>query len=223
MDRSSFSRNIILSGLARDPSFAAIQDRFTLTTVKVHQTVQEPHKPMRYVIFPLSGMISSVVQMRDGASVEVCCVGCQGMINWETLLDEKRSRYRHFCQLRAEVASIPCQYLMPFVAHPAIANYITIYTGEVARNAACNCLHRAEERLARWLLVASDKVESEELALTQEFLAMMLGARRATVTLAAEKLQNAGLILYRRGHLRIVNRKALIAAACECYESLPIA
>src|SRR3954451_17430215 len=222
MNSSDFARNIILSQLARDPDFAAVRDKFTHAPLRLYQTVPEPEKPMRTIHFPLGGMLSSVVQMRNGASVEVCCVGCQGMVNWETLLGEKRSRYRHFCQMQGEVASVACRYLVPLLSHPAITKYITLYAGEVARNAACNCLHRAEERLARWLLVAADKVESEDLTLTQEFLAMMLGSRRATVTIAAEKLQRAGLVLYRRGRLRIVDRKGLVAAACECYEAIPV-
>jgi CRP-like cAMP-binding protein len=220
MQSAEFFRNDILARLARESGFAEIADKFTFGPLTVPETYQELDKPMRAVYFPFSGMMSSVVEMANGESVEVCCVGCQGMVNWETLLGEKRSRYRHFAQLNGEMASIPCRYLMSYAAHPKIAEYITGYAAEVARNAACNCLHPADQRLARWLLVAADKTESEELGLTQEFLAMMLGARRATVTLAAGQLQKAGLISYRRGNLRILDRKGLIAAACECYLAL---
>jgi hypothetical protein len=106
---------------------------------------------------------------------------------------------------------------LPFVLHPAIAGYIATISCEVSRSVACNCLHHVDERLARWLLIAADKVESSEFALTQEFLAMMLGTRRESVTIAAGKLQQAGLIKYRRGRLQIVNREGLVEASCECY------
>jgi hypothetical protein len=188
--------------------------------MEVEHTVQAPGKPMNQVHFPLSGMCSSTVQMADGSSVEICCVGRGGMVNWESLLGERKSRFRHFGQLRGEVASIATRELMPFALHPAIAGYIAATSGELARNAACNCVHHVDERLARWLLIAADKTGSDEMALTQEFLAMMLGSRRATVTIAAGKLQRAGFIRYRRGNVRIFNRQGLADAACECYRAI---
>jgi CRP-like cAMP-binding protein len=217
---SKFSSNSILSALCADPEFQKIRDKFTFRSLDVDSPVQEQDKVMQALHFPLSGMISSVIDMADGETAEICCVGCRGMVNWESLLGQRKSRFRHFVQIRAEVASVALRDLMPFASHPKIANYITSNIAELARNAACNCLHHVDERLARWLLVAADKVETQDLELTQEFLAMMLGARRATVTIAAGKLQQAGFIRYRRGRLQILNHEGLVGASCECYEAM---
>jgi hypothetical protein len=220
MISSDFSRNAILARLKREPSFAAIQDRFTCEPLEINKTVQEAEKSIRMLYFPLSGMLSTVADMNDGSTVEICCVGCQGMVNWEALLGASKSRFRHFGQLKGEVASVACKHMLPYATHPAVTKYVVHVASEVSRTAACNCLHSADERLARWLLLASDKNESNELGLTQEFMAMMLGSRRSTVTIAAGKLQDAGLIRYVRGRLNILNREGLIGAACECYGSL---
>src|SRR5437868_1062833 len=104
---ANLSRNSILKGLARDPRFRSLEDKFTSRHMETHHTVQEADKPMRSVYFPLSGMISTVVEMSNGDTVEICCVGCHGMVNWETLLGARKSRFRHFLQLPGEVASIP--------------------------------------------------------------------------------------------------------------------
>ena len=216
---SALSRNSILSALNGDPELHPLRDRFTLRAVEVDHTLQEQEKLMHAVHFPLSGLISSVIEMSNGETAEVCCVGHRGMVNWESLLGQEASQFRHFIQMSGEVASIDIADLMPFVSHSAITDYITFNTAELGRNAACNSLHHVDERLARWLLTAADKVQSHDLTLTQEFLAMMLGARRATVTIAAGKLQQAGLIRYRRGHLQILDHNGLVHVSCECYEA----
>jgi len=220
MDHSaSFSRNIILSRLRRDAAFGSIEKKFEFVDFAVHDTMQEADKPIRSIYFPLSGMLSTVIQMTDGGSSEVCCIGCDGMVNWESLFGQRKSYCRHFAQLGGDLARIAYTNLLPFALHPAIARYVIKYSNEVSQNCACNSLHGADQRLAKWLLVAADKVESEAMALTQEFLAYMLGSRRATVTIAAGKLQDAGLIWYRRGSVQILNRPGLIEAACECYSA----
>ncbi|MGH9523513.1 MAG: Crp/Fnr family transcriptional regulator [Terriglobales bacterium] len=221
MNRSAeFQRNTILSILSRGPDFAAIARNLTVRSLIPDATVQEANELIRAIHFPLSGMLSSVVEMANGGMVEICCVGCSGMVNWEALIGQKKSRFRHFIQVAGDVASISAPLLMPYLTHPVVSGYISRITYETARNAACNCVHHVDERLARWLLIAADKVESDEMGLTQEFLAMMLGARRATVTIAAGKLQQAGLIRYRRGRVHIINREGLIGASCECYEAI---
>lgn len=218
--RADFSQNSILARLAGDKAFTRLSNNLKARTLSVRQTVQEEGKPMNFVHFPLSGMVSSTVQMEDGDSVEVSVVGSHGMVNWESLLGQRNSQCRHFGQLRGEFTSISTRDLLPFALHPAIAGYISMMSGELAQTAACNCLHHIDERLARWLLVAADKTGSDDMALTQEFLAMMLGARRATVTIAAGKLQKAGFIHYRRGNVRILDRQGLTDAACECYPAI---
>lgn len=220
MGVANLSRNAILLRLSRGPGFPEIAGKFFLTAMPSGTVVQEIDRPMRSLHFPLAGMLSTVAEMDDGAAVEICCVGSQGMVNWESLYGGAKAHFRHFAQLPGECASVRCNHLLPFALHPAIARYVTRVTAEVARTAACNCLHQAPERLARWLLMASDKVQSAELALTQEFLGMMLGSRRATVSIAAGKLQDAGTIEYRRGRVRILDREALTSAACECYAAM---
>ena len=104
-----------------------------------------------------------------------------------------------------------------FLTNELIAKYLHAFYGVVAQSTACNAVHSVEQRLARWLLMAHDRVGRNDFPLTQEFVAMMLGATRPTVTVVAGTLQKAGLITYHRGHVTIVDREKLESASCECY------
>jgi CRP-like cAMP-binding protein len=156
--------------------------------------------------------------------VEVATVGREGMLGVSAILDARGPELG----VTMVQAAIPVCYRMPIRAfrrefdrrgsfHTLLTRYAVAHMGFVMQSTACNARHSVDQRLARWLLTAHDRVGQDEFPLTQEFAAMMLGASRPTVTIAAGALQRAGLLAYRRGIVRIVNRARLEAAACECY------
>jgi CRP-like cAMP-binding protein len=157
--------------------------------------------------------------------IEVATIGREGMVGVSAVLDGGRVPYCSMVQAEMEVC-----YRMPVKAlrletdrhgtlYELLAKYSQAFTGFVMRSTACNAAHSVEQRLARWLLHAQDRVGKNEFPLTQEFVAMMLGASRPTVTVVAGMLQNAGLIKYRHGKVSIVDREALEGASCECYRT----
>lgn len=176
----------------------------------------------QYAHFMTSGITSVVTYMEDGAAAEVGLVGKEGLVEAMHLLGSARSPTTAFVQVAGSALRVPFAEIQKeaFASEPllrGILEFVQRHNFALTQLAACNGLHEIEERLARWLLMARDRVESAGFDLTQEFIAMMLGARRTTVTLAAGRLQERGLIEYRRGHVRIVDEAGLQGAACECY------
>lgn len=163
--------------------------------------------------------------MLDGRSAEVGVVGREGMLGVPAFLGADSYPTQVICQVPAEVLRMPAAAFVAEVRRggqlqDAVYRYSRILIDTSSRLAACNCLHRLEERCARWLLMSRDRACSDEFPMTQEFLALMIGARRASVTLAAGILQKAGLISYRRGRLTILDRVGLEDVACECYRAI---
>jgi CRP-like cAMP-binding protein len=178
--------------------------------------------PIDYVYFPERGMISLVVLMEDGRGVEAASVGFEGMAGAALALGEERSVYEITVQVEGEALRIPADGFRRLLNEDAALRdvalrYVQVQLLQASRAAACNRLHEVEERMARWLLQTHDWVWNDRFYLTQEFLAQMLGVRRATVTVAAGTLQRAGLIAYRRGEVTILDRPGLEDVACEDY------
>jgi CRP-like cAMP-binding protein len=170
-----------------------------------------------------SGMASIVTAMEDGDTAEVGVVGDEGIIGSIFLLGPAKISTSAFMQLEGAALRIPLHDLRhAFRTSEEIRDHLLEFVQEqtvsVNQMAGCNRLHESEERLARWLLMAQDRTQSDVLNFTQEFLAMMLGARRTTVTLIAGSLQRAGLIEYSRGRVKILDRENLESAACDCYK-----
>jgi CRP-like cAMP-binding protein len=191
--------------------------------VSHNQTVQERGKPVEFVIFPTSGTVSIVVTMSDGATVEVGTVGREGMLGVQAVLGDDISLNDAMVQIPGRALRMPADILRAEAeASPqlraVILRYVQAFLNSATQSAACNRAHLLEQRLARWLLTARDRAGSDRLLLTQEFIAMMLGVRRAGVTVAAISLQSAGLIRYAHGRITISDREGLEAVACECYE-----
>lgn len=175
-----------------------------------------------HAYFLMSGMASIVMTMSDGMTAEVGVIGCEGVVGGLQLMGPAKTSTDSMMQLPGSGLRMPFSELRKaFLSSEEIRNYLLEFFQEQAimanQIAGCNRLHEAEERLARWLLMAQDRSQTDVLELTQEFLAMMLGSRRTTVTLVAGSLQRAGLIEYSRGRVKILNRQALEAAACDCY------
>jgi CRP-like cAMP-binding protein len=179
---------------------------------------------VHYVYFPNSALISLVTQMSDGKVVEVGLIGKDGMSGLTALMSEGTSPERAIVQLpngatRVELSVIKEEFRRGGQLQKSLLAYARKFMRQVSQTAACNASHTTEERLSRWLLMCQDRADGSELKLTQEFIADMLGTRRATVSVAAMVLQTEGLIQYRRGHIKIIDRPGLEAFTCECYKA----
>jgi CRP-like cAMP-binding protein len=177
---------------------------------------------IEHVYFPTRAMISLVSQLSDGASVEVGVVGFEGMVGLPVVLGVDQSPHECMVQIqdggtRVRADVIKREFKRGGKLQDMLLRYTQSLLLQTSQVAACNRIHLIEERLARWLLMSFDRCVCEDLPLTQEFLGMMLGVRRAGVTAAAVHLQAEGLIQYRRGHITITDKVGLEAFSCECY------
>jgi CRP-like cAMP-binding protein len=184
--------------------------------------LQEQEAPVAHVYFPLNGMVSLVSVMQDGQVVETAVVGREGTIGAFAGLGPWHAFTRATVQIPATIAVIATPDFQAAVRQSErvrglILRYKEALLGQVQQTAACNALHRLEARLARWLLQALDRTDERELPLTHDSLAEMLGVRRTTVTVVAGRLQEAGLLRYRRGRIIVLDRAGLEHLACECY------
>ena len=193
-----------------------------LVPLPTRQVLYEPGEPITHIYFPQHAVVSIVTSMKDGSTVEVGIVSNEGMVGIPVILGGNTTTTKAFVQVAGAGMQMDAEVLRTeFKRGGAIQNLLlrylrAIYT-ELTQSCACNRLHTLEERLARWLLTVSDRLESEEFPLTQEFIAQMLGVRRSGVTVAASSLSRAGMISYQRGQINILNRKDLEATSCECY------
>ena len=192
-------------------------------TLDVRDPVADPGQPYEYVYFPESCIISVVNDMRDGSTVETGTIGNEGVAGLAALMDAISSESRMFAQVPGTALRAPAKVVADFVERERelrrlVNRYAQAFLTQVAQGAACNRLHGIEQRCARWLLMTHDRVAGDEFPLKQQFLAEMLGVRRAGVSVAASALQQAALIRYSRGTVRVLDRDGLRAASCECYD-----
>ena len=204
-------------------AFSLFESDLRASTFEQGAIVQEAGEGVEQIWFPQTGMISLVVVTQEGVGIEAASIGREGAVGLHRGLGKRRSFTRAVLQVAGTISHISADVFERAVGQSeAIKDIITQYTEvlwvEAQQIAACNALHGAEARLARWLLQTQDRIESPSLPLTQEFLSQMLGVRRTTVTLVARALQKAGLITYRRGRIVIIDRAGLEEAACECYQ-----
>jgi len=193
------------------------------------------HKQMLYgpgarieaLYFPVDAVASILTTLSDGAGVEIATVGNEGMLGSPVVLGSDAMPAREFCQiqvpgevLRMDRGSFEEVLSRDSPFRNVIQLYVQALFTQIAQQVACNALHSVEERCCRWLLLTHDRVQKDTFPITHEFLAQMLGVRRASVTLAAGALQAAGLISYRRGEMIIVDREGLEEVSCECYHLL---
>jgi CRP-like cAMP-binding protein len=214
-------KNRLLAGLSAG-DLADLVKHLEPVTLPKKQVLYEVGAPLDQVYFIEDGLASVLTIMCDGASSEVGMVGREGLIGVSALLGGKVSAQHVVMQLPGtahRIAALRCK--VAFENSPSIRAVLLRFVEDLlnlsAQTAACNRLHLVEQRTARWLLMASDRVASKVLPLTQEFLAAMLGVRRSGVSEAASVLQRSGLIRYRRGQITIINREGLEKTACECY------
>jgi CRP-like cAMP-binding protein len=189
--------------------------------LEVKQVLFDVDVPIEHVYFPECGIVSLVGAMKDGTAVEVATIGNEGMVGLPLFLGVDRTPAQAFVQVAGHGLRMHRAAFRRFAQEEAFREVMNRFTQALftllAQGAACNRIHSVAERCARWLLLTHDRVEGDEFRLTQEFFAQMLGVRRASVNGVARQLEDAGMISYRRGSVRIVDRSGLEEAACECY------
>jgi CRP-like cAMP-binding protein len=205
--------------------FDRVAPTLDVVPLKLKQFLHKAGEPLRQVYFPGGGFISMVTVLNDGSMVEVATVGREGMLGASAILNGDPSPSAAMVQGETDTCyRMPTDVFRAEIGrrdafHDLMVRYAQALGGFIMQSTACNAVHSVEQRLARWLLLAHDRIGKNEFRLTQEFVAMMLGVSRPTVTIVASTLQKAGLITYHRGHLTIVDREKLEAASCECYRT----
>jgi CRP-like cAMP-binding protein len=220
-ERGKPIKNVILLSIP-DAEFLALRPHLVPVDLPHEYVLHEPGGKIEHAYFLNEGMISLVVSTKGGRGCEIGIVGKEGMIASCIAVGLKRVPFQAITQIPGNGLKIRVEILERMLTQcPQLRElalrYVLLQGFQVAQIAACNRLHEMEQRLARWLLMCQDRVDSEVLLLTHEFLAEMLGSGRPTVSLASGVLQRAGLIENIRGTVRIINRKDLEEAACECY------
>ena len=217
------NRNRLLAALPAG-EYKRIARSLDTVPLQLKSLVHRAGDPIEHVYFPVGGFFSMVTVLKNGRMVEVATIGREGMVGITAVLDNPMSStsmvqgetdtcYR----MKADVFRREMDRRGVF--YELLTHYSQALVGFIVQSTACNAVHSVEQRLARWLLMARDRMESDRFSLTQEFAAMMLGASRPTVTIVASTLQKAGLITYHRGQLTIVDGEGLEAASCECYRT----
>jgi CRP-like cAMP-binding protein len=213
--------NHLLSTIATD-ELELLRPHLEVVSLTHGQALIVPNEPIRYMYFPISSLASLVTILEDGATVEAGSVGREGMVGIPILLNADTTPMQTVVQIegrsyRIESGVVKRVYELGKSVHSLMNRYIHTLFVIASQSAACNRRHQVEARLSRWLLMSSDGIGSDEVGITQEYLAAMLGVRRPGVTEAAVKIQDEGLIRYSRGHVQIVDRQGLEDRACECY------
>lgn len=214
-------RNRLLGALPEDAR-AAMERELESVGLEVSDVLFGSEAPIRHVYFPETAVVSLVNDLRQGGTVDVGTVGCEGMAGLPAFLGDDRSSVRAVVQIpgaaqRMPVGTFAAVAGAPGPLHRAMLRYTQAFLTQVAQTAACNAGHLVEARCARWLLMTHDRVQGDEFPLAHEFLALMLGVRREGVTVAVAALEAEGLIRDGGGRIRITDRAGLECASCECY------
>jgi CRP-like cAMP-binding protein len=212
-----------LLSLLSDNDYERLRPHLSQVILEYRKSLYEASRPIEHVYFPVDGVASLVITTAEGASAEVGTIGSEGMVGLPICFGDHDAPSAVYVQVpgtalvmdsrafRGELEGSPSLNLM-------MLRYAHAFFNQVAQSAACAHLHRVEQRCCRWLLMTRDRMPEGDFLLTHEFLGMMLGVRRTTVTDVMGSLQKAGLVRYRRGHVTILDVGALRLRACECYD-----
>ena len=222
IERDVLAQNAILAGLD-EPLSSVVAAQGELVSLSLREHVYEPNERIEKVYFPIDCVLSVVTQMKDGTQIEVGTIGREGLSAIPLLMGATTTANDSYCQVRGRAVTISADLFSEFSRtdrnfRALLDRYLQAYVNMLGQLAACNRLHTVYERCARWLLLTHDRANSDNIPLTHEFLAMMLGTGRSGVTIAAATLQQAGFISYAHGIITIRDRAGLEAASCECYE-----
>jgi len=218
--------NRLLAQLPQE-DYERLEPHLKPVTLKSKQILYDVGQPINYVYFPIKSLISVVVLMEDGEPAEAGLIGYEGMSGIPILLGQRTSSQRNIVQspngaLRLETKYLKEEYNRGGVLKDLLLRYLHSFLLQVSQTAGCNGRHKLDQRLARWLLMVQDRVQSSEFLLTQEFISQMLGVYRPGVSIAANTLQRAGLIDYHRGKIKVLNRDGLEQSSCECYAAVSL-
>jgi CRP-like cAMP-binding protein len=214
--------NRLLAALPAE-DFARLRPRMEPFELTHRQTVFAPTEPITNVIFPETGWFSCLIAVDDGDASEVGLIGREGMAGMPLLFGDDRSPSELMVQAPGMALRLGAEAFREALGDSAalrtvLLRYALAFHAQVSQTAACNGRHHVEQRLARWLLMAHDRTTGDSFPMTHEFLSMMLGVRRAGVTVAASALQRVGLIRYERGIIEVTDRPGLEIAVCDCYD-----
>jgi CRP-like cAMP-binding protein len=216
-------KNQLLAGLPLD-DFRKLQPHLKTVPIRARQMLHKNGEPMAVVYFLNGGVASITTVLADGTMVEAATVGDEGMLGIEAVLSaeaiapgdtliqvpDTSAEVMRIADFRRQLADRP-------VFRELMGRYTQTVIAQMMQSTACNALHPVQQRCARWLLMTHDRMHEQDFALSHEFLAVMLGVQRPTVTVVAGQLQSAGLIRYTHGRVSVVDRRGLEAASCECY------
>lgn len=215
---------MILSQLP-ETEYAALAKYFAPVELTLGQKLSDPNEPIEHIYFLNSGLVSVDALSQKGESIEVSVIGREGFAGLPALIDQPQMSHAVVVTgvgdgIRIRSSIVRDEFRKGAILRELVHAFFYLQGVQVTQSVLCNTMHEVEERLARWLLTSADRMETEDLNLTQEFLAQMLGVQRSTVTVAASALQRAGLIGYTRGKIQILDRHNLAKVACECYETV---
>jgi CRP-like cAMP-binding protein len=220
--RSNPHQNLLLDALPNS-DYERVASHLELLPMNLGDVLYESGAQLRYVYFPTTSIVSLLYVMEDGASAEIAIVGNEGVLGISLFMGGDTTPSRavvqsagHAYRLRADLLKTEFARFGPTMH--LLLRYTQALITQMAQTAVCNRHHSLDQQLCRWLLLSLDRLQSNELSMTQELIANMLGVRREGVTEAAGKLQVAGLIKYRRGRITVLDRRRLEARTCECYQ-----
>jgi len=214
-------QNQLLAALPQD-SWERIEPHMELCELPLGRVLYESGDKLEHVYFPTTSILSLLYVMEDGHSAEIGIVGKEGMVGIALFMGGETTPSRSVVQSAGIAYRLPGRYLKKEFSEAGpmqrlLLRYTQALITQMSQTAVCNRHHSIEQQLSRWLLMSMDRLPSNELVMTQELIANMLGVRREGVTESAGKLQTLGLITYRRGRITVVDRPALEAHTCECY------
>lgn len=217
------NQNRLLTSILRD--CPVLRGRMETVNFPVGHEICAANQPLKYLYFPTEGVLSTLVELREGGSTESLTVGNEGMIGLPVWFGLRRNLEQVMQQATGEVTRVRAREFCDAIpGHRRTERLLKRFTAYSLRfgsqNIVCNAHHNVTQRLCRWLMSSADRVGARELNLTQGLLARMLGVRRQTVGEVAVDLQNKGFISYRRSNIQITDRHALESLACECYSDM---
>jgi len=219
--RQQLRANLLLATLSAE-AHRRLATSLQTVSLEYGQVLYEPGERIEFVYFPVDSLVSLLTAVDKDRNLEVGMVGNEGMVGMPTVLGIDTSAVRALVQgkgtaMRLTTARFRVEFRKNAALQKALFRYTHLLMAQISQTAACNRFHKAESRLARWLLMTADRLHANQFHLTQDFLAHMLGVRRVGVTKAASILESKKLIGYSRGNIRILERKRLEAASCACY------
>lgn len=212
--------NRLLAALPPE-EYERLAPRLEPVPVSLSEILFRPGDVLRHVYFPVNSIVSLLTDLSDGNGLEVGLVGKEGLVGISVILGGSETKVATVQAagdaLRMEAGDLRREFAQGGELQRLLLRYMHALMAQISQTVVCNARHGIDGRLARWLLMYHDRMEADEFDMTHEFLAHMLGVRRAGVSVAANELQKRGFISYRRGHIKILDRKALEDFACECY------